>query len=95
MKFEGRFPWEMVEALKAWRPPAVAGSAFCGFAPSRSSPSGTAARPSACLTPALRPGGLRCALPLAAFPTGNADQVDDAGRCPEPSARRVARMLGG
>ena len=51
-------------------------------------------QPSACLTPSLRPEGLRCALPLAAFPTGNADQVDDAGRCPEPRARRVAGMLG-
>ena len=45
------------------RLPAVAGPAFSGFA-DRSSPSGTAAQPCACLTPSLRPDGLRCALRL-------------------------------
>lgn len=35
-------------------------------------------QPSVCLTPSLRPEGLRCALTLAAFPTGNADQAGAA-----------------
>lgn len=35
-------------------------------------------QPSVCLTPSLRPEGLRCALSLAAFPTGNAGQAGES-----------------
>lgn len=35
-------------------------------------------QPSVCLTPSLRPEGFRCALSLAAFPTGNAGQAGES-----------------